>query len=361
MEGGENQIQTRSRASRKRPNQAAEEENPMTKKRVVLGEITNISSNVTESNQNSSEAKIRKLKPESDLDKTGNEANQEVAVSPGSGSDEPRRYGFAPSMLQYLRSVEVEAKRRPLSNYIEKVQDDINPVMRAILVDWLVEVAEEYKLVSDTLYLTVNYIDRYLSAHKVSRSKLQLLGVSCMLVAAKYEEISPPNIEDFCYITDNTYTKEEVAQMEREVFRFLDFEQGGPTTKTFLRIFTKAAQETPMFSDVEFDFLCCYVAELSLLDYGCARYIPSMVAASAIFLGRIILQPKVQWTLALQRRTGYKACELKECVLRLHHLLLRSEQSARAVRLKYSDHKFKCVSSLKSVNPPGEVPTYLFE
>lgn len=106
MEGGENQIQTRSRASRKRPNQSAEEENPMTKKRVVLGEITNISSNVTES-KNSSEAKIRKLKPESDLDKTGNEANQEVAVSPGSGSDEPRRYGFAPSMLQYLRSVEV--------------------------------------------------------------------------------------------------------------------------------------------------------------------------------------------------------------------------------------------------------------
>ena len=167
------------------------------------------------------------------------------------------------------------------------------------------------------------------------------------------------------------------------------------------RIFTKAAQETPMvglctgtlfilslstyficwrcsclvqFSDVEFDFLCCYLAELSLLDYGCARYIPSMVAASAIFLGRIILQPKVRWvsctissaaieafncisdkwtlviiwwnhlqTLALQRRTGYKACELKECVLRLHHLLLRSEQSAPAVRLKYSDQKVCCL------------------
>lgn len=66
---------------------------------------------------------------------------------------------------------------------MEKVQDDINAVMRAILVDWLVEVAEEYKLVSDTLYLTVNYIDRYLSAHKVTRKKLQLLGVSCMHVA----------------------------------------------------------------------------------------------------------------------------------------------------------------------------------
>lgn len=67
---------------------------------------------------------------------------------------------------------------------MERVQEDINQVMRAILVDWLVEVAEEYKLVSDTLYLTVNYIDRYLSAHKLIRNKLQLLGVSCMLVAS---------------------------------------------------------------------------------------------------------------------------------------------------------------------------------
>ncbi|XP_057788189.1 cyclin-A3-1-like [Salvia miltiorrhiza] len=355
MAGEENQIQTRSKASRKRRSQAAEG-NPMTKKRVVLGEITNVSSNVSGSNKTSSEGKALKLKPESVLDKSGNEVNHEIAVS--QGSDEPQKYGCAPSMLQYLRSLEVEARRRPLSNYMEKVQDDINPVMRAILVDWLVEVAEEYKLVSDTLYLTVNYIDRYLSAHKLARNKLQLLGVSCMLVASKYEEISPPNIEDFCYISDNTYTKGEIAQMEREVLRFLDFELGNPTTKTFLRIFTKASEDIPMFSDLEFDFLCCYVAELSLLDYGCARYISSMVAASAIFLAKFILQPKVQWTLALQQRTGYKPYELKECVLRLHHLVLRSESSARAVRQKYSDHKFKCVSSL---NPPARIPAYLFE
>lgn len=67
---------------------------------------------------------------------------------------------------------------------MEKIQDDISPAMRAILVDWLVEVAQEYKLLSDTLYLAVHYIDRYLSSHKLNRNKLQLLGVSCMLVAS---------------------------------------------------------------------------------------------------------------------------------------------------------------------------------
>lgn len=74
--------------------------------------------------------------------------------------------------------------RRPLPDYVKKVQRDITPNMRGILVDWLVEVAEEYNLVSDTLYLTVSYIDKYLSLNALSRHKLQLLGVSAMLIAS---------------------------------------------------------------------------------------------------------------------------------------------------------------------------------
>lgn len=71
-----------------------------------------------------------------------------------------------------------------MPGYMAQVQKDVNQAMREILLDWLVEVAEEYKLVSDTLYLTVSYIDRFLSQHSISRKKLQLVGVSCMLVAA---------------------------------------------------------------------------------------------------------------------------------------------------------------------------------
>ena len=78
----------------------------------------------------------------------------------------------------------MEVKRRPLPDYIEKVQKDVNSNMRGILVDWLVEVAEEYKLLSDTLYLSISYIDRFLSANVLNRQKLQLLGVSSMLVAS---------------------------------------------------------------------------------------------------------------------------------------------------------------------------------
>ena len=124
--------------------------------------------------------------------------------------------------------------RRPDSNYLS-TQPEINAKMRAILVDWLVEVAEEYKLCADTLYLAVGYLDRLLTVHRVPRAQLQLVGISCMWVAAKYEEIYPPNVSEFSYITDNTYSKEQLVAMEEEVLKKLKYELTVPTAKTFLR------------------------------------------------------------------------------------------------------------------------------
>ncbi len=89
--------------------------------------------------------------------------------------------------------------------------------MRAILIDWLVEVHLKFKLVPESLYLTVNLIDRYLEREQVNRQKLQLAGVTAMLIACKYEEIYPPIVRDFVYITDNAYTKEEILAMERRM------------------------------------------------------------------------------------------------------------------------------------------------
>lgn len=128
-----------------------------------------------------------------------------------------------------------QKQRRANPLYLEQVQTDVNAKMRAILVDWLVEVAEEYKLCADTLYLTVNYIDRFLSLHVVQRSHLQLVGVACMWLASKYEEIYPPNVSDFCYITDNTYSKEQMVTMEETILKKLGYELTVPTAKTFLR------------------------------------------------------------------------------------------------------------------------------
>jgi cyclin-A len=104
----------------------------------------------------------------------------------------------------------VQRQFRPKPEYMRR-QRDITNSMRTILVDWLVEVAEEYRLSTGTLFTAVSYIDRFLSEMSVQRGKLQLVGVTCMLLAAKYEEIYPPGLEEFVYITDNTYSREQVC------------------------------------------------------------------------------------------------------------------------------------------------------
>lgn len=101
-------------------------------------------------------------------------------------------------------------KQRPTMDFMETMQKDINPSMKSTLIDWLVEVAKEYKLVPDMLYLTVAYIYQFLSLNTILQQQLQLLGVSSMLIATKYKEICAPQVDDLGYNTDNTYRREEI-------------------------------------------------------------------------------------------------------------------------------------------------------
>lgn len=78
--------------------------------------------------------------------------------------------------------------------------------MRSVLIDWLVEVAQEYRLVSETLCLTVDYVDRYLSVVPTPRNQLQLVGVTCMLLASKYEEIYAPTVGFHVLHTSSDHT-----------------------------------------------------------------------------------------------------------------------------------------------------------
>ncbi|KAF5806295.1 putative cyclin [Helianthus annuus] len=258
---------------------------------------------------------------------------------------------MACDIYQHLRASEV--KKRPAVDFMEKVQKDINASMRAILIDWLVEVAEEYRLVPDTLYLTINYIDRYLSGNLMDRQRLQLLGVACMMIASKYEEICAPQVEEFCYITDNTYFKDEVLQMESKVLNFLKFELTAPTVRCFLRRFVRAAHGVNEAPSMHLECLASYISELSLVEYNMLRYAPSLVAASAIFLARYILSPSQNpWNSTLKHYTQYQPSELFECVKSLHTLVTECPNSSLpAIREKYSQHKYKFVA--KKYCPPS--------
>ncbi|EPS73019.1 hypothetical protein M569_01737, partial [Genlisea aurea] len=320
----------------------ATEDDSTKPKRTALGDITNLSSRASNKPEKS---RTKSGKNKVDPVNSAIDENLEAAAI-SSGSEEQReRSDYDALIFQYLHSLELDPKRRPLSDYMEKIQKDLNPSMRTVLIDWLVEVAEEYKLVSDTLYLAVSYIDRFLSTRSLIRKDLQLLGVTCMLIAAKYEESNPPKVEEFCYITDNTYTKEEVVNMERNVLKLLDFQVGNPTVETFMR-FVSASDDLFFFfsqaSKLKHECLCRYIAELSLLDYGCVAYIPSLIAASAIFLARSTLRPDIHpWTLSLQKKTGYEAREMGECIKRLHDLQRGNGRNERAIEQKYMDHKVR--------------------
>jgi hypothetical protein len=115
---------------------------------------------------------------------------------------------YVSDMYEHFRSKELSTSVRP--TFMEN-QPHINERMRSILVDWLVEVHLKFKLVPETLYLTVNLIDRYLERKEVSRPRLQLVGVTSLLIASKYEEIYPPELRDLVYICDRAYTRHEVS------------------------------------------------------------------------------------------------------------------------------------------------------
>ena len=119
--------------------------------------------------------------------------------------------GYVSEMYVLFRENEVASSVRPV--YMEG-QPHINERMRSILVDWLIEVHLKFKLVPETLYLTINLIDRYLQLKEVSRPKLQLVGVTSLLIASKYEEIYPPELRDLVYICDRAYTRQDVSKTE---------------------------------------------------------------------------------------------------------------------------------------------------
>ncbi|KAK8496881.1 hypothetical protein V6N12_072493 [Hibiscus sabdariffa] len=246
---------------------------------------------------------------------------------------------YAPEIYNNLRVAELV--RSPYPNFMETIQRDITRSMRGILVDWLVEVSEEYKLVPDTLFLTVNLIDWYLSRNYIERQRLQLLGITCMLIASKYEEICVPRVEEFCFITDNTYNKEEVLKMETQVLKCFGFQIYSPTAKTFLRRFLRAAQASYKSPSIEMESLANYLAELTLIEYDFLNLAPSMVAASAVFLARWTLdQSSHPWNSTLEHYTAYKASHLRTTVAALQDLQLNTKRCPlTAIRIKYAQPK----------------------
>uniref|UniRef100_UPI0037E9317C cyclin-A1 n=1 Tax=Semicossyphus pulcher TaxID=241346 RepID=UPI0037E9317C len=254
---------------------------------------------------------------------------------------------YAEDIHRHLRESEMSFRPRP--GYLDK-HPEITNGMRVILVDWLVEVVQEYRLRSETLHLAVNYVDRFLSCMTyVKRGKLQLVGTAALMIAAKYEEISPPELSEFVYTTDSTYTKKQLIRMEHVFLQVLAFKMAAPTINRFLHLFMSIQPVCAITEN-----LALYVAELNLLEIDpFLQYSPSLVAA-AVYCLAIYTVNKSLWPDSLHAFTGYTMAEIVPCLNELHKLYISAEsRPQQAVREKYKSSKY-CHVSL--ITPPAVLP-----
>ncbi|KAF3453137.1 hypothetical protein FNV43_RR03572 [Rhamnella rubrinervis] len=223
-----------------------------------------------------------------------------------------------------------------------RTQPDINAKMRSILVDWLIEVHHKFELMPETLYLTINIVDRFLSMKVVSRRELQLVGISSMLLASKYEEIWSPEVNDFVCISDNAYVREQILVMEKTILGKLGWHLTVPTPYVFLVRYVKASVP----SDEEMENMVFFLAELGLMNYSAIiTFSPSILAASAVYTARCTLARSPFWTETLKHHTGYSEYQLMDCAELLASLhSTAAESKLRAVYKKFSSEKRSAVA-----------------
>lgn len=214
----------------------------------------------------------------------------------------------------------------------------------------------------ETLYLTVSVLDRYLERKGcVKRSILQLVGkaeinlnlilstflsfenvfcatgVTALLIAAKYEEIYPPEIRQLVHVTDKAYKSKEILEMEVDILNTLDFKVTFASTHNFLVRYLKAAHADRMMV-----WMACFIAERILLEESMLQFFPSMVASCAVYLARKNLQ-RNPWSPTLLKYTDYTEQDLLPCLKVMTEILI-SNSSLTAAKTKYSNQKFGAVA-----------------
>ncbi|XP_038719428.1 G2/mitotic-specific cyclin S13-7-like [Tripterygium wilfordii] len=243
----------------------------------------------------------------------------------------------------------VENESRP-HNYMDS-QPDINEKMRSILVDWLMDVHHKFELQPETLYLAINIIDRFLSVKIVPRRELQLVGISAMLIASKYEEIWAPEVNDLVCIADRAYSHQQILVMEKTILGKLEWNLTVPTHYVFLARFIKAAIPDQEVS-LQMENMVYFLGELGIMHYDTIiMFCPSMLAASAVYVARCALNKTPSWTETLKLHTGFSESQLMGCakLLALFHSKA-AESKLQVVYRKYSNPQRGAVAIL----PPAK-------
>ncbi|KAJ7787177.1 cyclin-like protein [Mycena olivaceomarginata] len=233
---------------------------------------------------------------------------------------------YVVDIFKYLKQIELTTMPSP--NYMAS-QTELAWKMRGVLNDWLIQLHVRFRLLPETLFLCVNIIDRFLSARVVSLAKLQLVGVTCMFIAAKFEE--------FQIVADSSYTEAEILQAERYVLKTLDWNMSYPSPVHYLRRISKADDY-----NLKARTLGKYLIEIACLEWRLIAAPPSLLAAAAIWLARIALGEE-NWTPNLAHYSSYpESALLPTANLMLNYILKPTRHES--FHLKYSGKKFSKAS-----------------
>ncbi|XP_068766632.1 cyclin-P [Struthio camelus] len=174
------------------------------------------------------------------------------------------------------------------SSYVFRSWDVLRTVtadMRALVVDWLVQVHEYLGLADETLYLAVHLMNAYMAAARVRAPTLQLLGLACLFVACKVEESALPQPAELCFLTAGAFSRRELLRMEWRLLGHLRFELHYTSPLLLLRLLAALGRCGPEVSQ-----LATYFLELSLLEAECMGFEPALLAAAALCLAQRVLQ-----------------------------------------------------------------------
>ncbi|XP_028571227.2 G2/mitotic-specific cyclin-B3 isoform X1 [Podarcis muralis] len=248
---------------------------------------------------------------------------------------------YALDIFMYMRERE---ERYLLPDYM-KDQPDITTDMRAILVDWMVEVQENFELNHETLYLAVKLLDHFLAKETTMRDRLQLIGSTAILVAAKFEERCKPCVDDFLYICDDAYDRKALLCTEKSILIALKYDINIPIAYRFLRQYAKCAQV-----NMETLTLARFICELTLQDYDFVQESASQLASACLFLA-LRMKELGGWGPTLERYSGYKDKELYPLVKKLNFMLTyKHDERLNTVHSKYSHRVFFEVAKIPPIN-----------
>jgi len=239
---------------------------------------------------------------------------------------------YAMETFQYYKDREAPFR---VPDYMS-AQMEITDVMRAILVDWLVEVQESFELNHETLYTAVKMTDLYLSKKQVRKEDLQLVGATSCLIACKVDERIPPMVDDFLYVCDDAYTRDQLMKMERKMLGVVGFDLGYSLSYRFLRRFGRVCKVTmPVLT------LARYILELSLMEYS----VNVDISESEVAAGCLVLAFKMKgikgYGSTLNYYSGFELKELDSMVQKLLTMLQKpAKDNLKTVRSKYSHRVF---------------------